>query len=242
MFRNLFQNTSRIILKYLSFWSVLIWLSIFATFSIKYQMVWTLWYSVNYQISLPLFWYITALSIVLLFEDTSKTKKIFFTLQILFISWFILQIHAMEFMYYLMHLSILGIVYFKPIYQFIKKYYYRVSLFIIVTILSIKTVLRDEFGFVKYLQESHESLLGLILSTGETVVNRYNRSNYAINELMYVILTLGTITFLWATWRWYKKHNDINYRLFLYILLSSLFIFIPHKYHPKNRLLFVISI
>ena len=60
--RNIFKEISQLSLRYLSLWSVVIWISIFATFSVHYQLVWNLWYSVNYQVTLPFFWEIALLS------------------------------------------------------------------------------------------------------------------------------------------------------------------------------------
>ena len=110
--RNMFTHISALELKWLSFWSVMIWLSVFATFSVVYHQVWIMWYSVNYQITLALFWYMTALTLVLFLEKTSWQKKLFFILLIIVMSRFILQVHSMEFLYYLMYLFVFFVVFF----------------------------------------------------------------------------------------------------------------------------------
>ena len=61
LIRNIFKDINNIHLNYLSYWSALVWLTIYATFSMVTHQVWVMWYSINYQIALAFFWYITAL-------------------------------------------------------------------------------------------------------------------------------------------------------------------------------------
>ena len=109
--RNIFKNIPSYTLKWVSLWSVIIWLTIFATFSAAYHQVWIMWYSLNYQITLLLFWYMLGLTLVLLLEKTSWKTKFFFIFQILLLSRFMIQVHSMEFLYYLMHIALLGLVF-----------------------------------------------------------------------------------------------------------------------------------
>ena len=88
--RNTFPKIAEITLKYLALWSVIIWYTIFATFSVYYHMVWNLWYSLNYQITLPLFFFMTGLTLVLFLEKTSVIKKVFYLALIVVITQFIL--------------------------------------------------------------------------------------------------------------------------------------------------------
>ncbi len=122
--RNVFKKIDAIALKYLSFWSVVIWFSIFATFSMNYHLVWNLWYSVNYQITLPLFWYLSALTLVLFLENITIKKKIFFIVQIVILSRFILQAHSMEFLYYLMYMFVFVVIYLDKVFYSFKRYFY----------------------------------------------------------------------------------------------------------------------
>lgn len=226
--RNLFINISTIMLKYLSFWSVIIWLSIFGTFSIVYQLVWNLWYSINYQITLPLFFYITALTLVLLLENTSRSKKIFFITQITSISLFILQAHPMEFMYYLMYLTTFFLFYSNMFFTIVKKYYYLVifpisGLFYFLT--NLRTSDSKLLSLIK--EEGFFSIYQNIITTGNTVLQHFNRSSHIINELMYII---GYFTiFIALYFLWYRKKKDVflNQKIFIFVLITSAFIFIP---------------
>ncbi|MDQ7085342.1 MAG: hypothetical protein Q9M36_10640 [Sulfurovum sp.] len=228
--RNLFTKIKPMDLKWLSFWSLIIWLTIFSTFSIVSHQVWIMWYSVNYQITLPLFWYITALTLVLFLEKTSLIKKIFFTLQILILSKFILQAHSMEFMYYLMYLSLFILVFLDKVYFNFKKYFY-VLLPIIITIGYFLTKFTsDRSRLFDYLSlEKLPILYTQIMKEGSLlVVHHYNRANSSINELMYLI-ALSSIFFMiyLLITKYQNKTIGIQPRILIFIGLSSLFILIP---------------
>jgi len=122
---------------------------------------------------------------------------------------------------------VFAMVYIKNIYGYAKQHYYKVIVFIVFVIVTIKTFLRDELTFMKYLEENSMSIYELILSVGDTVVNKYNRANYVVNELMYVILFFALCLFVLILWKVYSKKNIINLKLYIYVILSSLFVIIP---------------
>ena len=226
--RNLFINISDIALKYLSLWSLLIWVTIFATFSMYYHLIWTLWYSVSYQITLPLFFYIVALTLVLFLEEVSFAKKMFYLLQIALISIFILKAHPMEFIYYLMYLSVLSFVYMNKVFGYVKKYYYWIIFSIGIFAYLIHYFDIEDTKLVTYLNPNHIfSLYGDIVSIGTKVVVHYNRAVYAINELMYMIYYIGIFICFVLFLDVYQERRYVNVRLFIFILLTSLFILIP---------------
>jgi len=228
--RNIFNDISTSDLRWFSLWSVLIWLTIFATFSVAYQQVWIMWYSVTYQISLPLFWYILGLTLVLLLEENSWKIKLFFLLQILIISRFILQVHAMEFMYYMMHIAVFSVVFIDKVYIILKKYYYL----IIPTLVGIgyfATQYRPASSPIfKYLSfEKLPELYEKIMQNGIILLNGYNRALASINELMYVIEFSGILFLIYLLYVKYysKKETSINIRMLIFVALTSLFVFIP---------------
>jgi len=233
--RNIFYNIPKITLQYLSLWSVLIWFSIFATFSMHYQLIWNLWYSISYQITLPLFWYITALTLVLFLEDISIRKKIFFIIQILIISRFILQAHSMEFMYYLMYVFTFSLFYIGKIYQLVKSYYYLFILFAASIVYFIKNFQPDSSQFFNYMNKDQLPFLyDNIISTGERVIGHYNRSSAVINELMYFIFYTGIIVLVYFLWHKYHKKSYVHSKVFIFIIATSLFIFIPLYQFPAG--------
>jgi len=228
--RNIFKNISISPLRWLSLWSVFIWLTIFATFSATYHQVWIMWYSVNYQITLPIFWYILALTVVLLIEDTSWKIKLFFIFQILLLSRFMLQVHSMEFLYYLMHITIFTLIFIDKIYLFIIRYYYIILPLIVAIIymfilyLPEKPLIFDYFSLEK-LPELYQK----IMHEGQILINGFNRAFASINELMYLISILGSFFLVYQFYLYfYKKiQTDINIRMLIYVTLTSLFILIP---------------
>lgn len=227
--RNIFPHIEILVAKYLALWSVIIWSTIYATYSVHYQLVWTLWYSVNYQITLPLFWYITALTLVLFLEKTSLVKKIFFIILILLLSRFILQAHSMEFMYYLMYLGVLGIVYADRVWLLLKKYFYFFIPVAIAIAYMAKAYQPEKSKLLLYFTpEGFPFLYDHILQYGHYIVNGHNRASASINELMVLILVIGIITTtIIAQNNLYGKKSFIHIRLTVFVLLTSLFVLIP---------------
>jgi len=228
--RNIFKNIPTHFLQWLSLWSVIIWLSIFATASAFYHQVWMMWYSVNYQITLPLFWYILGLTLVLLLEKTSWKIKLFFILQILLLSRFMLQVHSMEFLYYLMHMAILGFVFLDKIYFFLKKYFYIVIPLIMAIIYMAIRYMPEKpliFNYISF--EKLPILYEKIMHEGTILLNGYNRAFASINELMYIIGLFGGLFLLYQIYILYyqKMNSHINKRMLLFITLTSFFVLIP---------------
>jgi len=229
--RNIFKHIENIQLKWLSLWSVVIWITLFATFSAAYHQVWIMWYSVNYQITLPLFWYMLGLTLVLLLEQKqiSWKIKVFFILQIIGFSRFILQVHSMEFMYYLMHIFILSLIFIDEVYLLLKKYFYIIIPIIILIIFIAKNYQPEKSAIFRYLSlEQAPKLYDRIMESGTILLNGYNRASASINEVMYFILFLGTIFIFYILWNIYKQQQiNIHMRVLLFTIITSMFVLIP---------------
>lgn len=227
--RNVFKTIDALTLKWLSLWSVIIWLSIFATFSGAYHQVWIMWYSVNYQITLPLFWHITALTLVLLLEDTSWKKKLFFIVQIIIISRFMLQAHSMEFMYYLMHVFIFSLVFIDKLIFLFKKYIYLLLPIVFTVWYFMKNYQTENSAIFNYLSlEKLPELYEKILREGNILLHGYNRASGTVNELMYFIGLLSIVALSHILWRTLKNDTQvIHTRILIYLTLTSLFVLIP---------------
>jgi len=228
--RNIFRTINTAMLQWLSFWATLIWLSIYATFSVVQHQVWIVWYSVNYQITLPFFWYILGLTLVLFFEEISWKKKFFLAFQILLISRFILQVHSMEFMYYLMHASILSLLFIDKVYALFKKYFY-VIIPIIFGLGYIAMQYRPaQSPIFNYLSlEKLPELYEKIMQEGAQLLNGYNRASASINELMYLSVILGFLFLFYSFYQNYYRNikTHTNLRMFIFIILTSSFVLIP---------------
>lgn len=227
--RNIFFNISHIHTQYLALWSTIIWFTIYATQSMYYHLVWNLWYSVNYQITLPLFFYITALTIILFFEKTSSLKKVFFILQILLISRFILQAHSMEFMYFIMYMSVLGIIYIKDLFRLIKKYPISTVSSLITILFMMKYIQPDHSKILDYLSyEKIPILFENIMTSGEKLIHGYNRASASINELIYLNIFLGSLILSAILYHILKKKKTlIHLKMYLFLFVTSLLVVIP---------------
>ncbi len=227
--RNIYTEMDSLTQRYLAYWSTLIWFTIFATFSVFYHHIWILWYSVNYQITLPLTWYITALTLIILFESVSWKWKLFYGLQIIVISRFILQAHSMEYLYYLMYLTVLFLLYSRELYPLIKKYFYIVIPVILLIFYFARHHQAEKSQLISYLTGLRfRELYWEIVKQGDLLLAGANRAADAINELMVVAL-IGGVAMLITLWRRQRRGKDeeINRKMFLFIFIASLFVLIP---------------
>ena len=227
--RHIFTRIDSLTLRYMAYWSTLIWFTIFATFSVHYHHIWILWYSVNYQITLPLAWYITALTVIILFESVSWKWKLFYGLQIIVISRFILQAHSMEYLYYLMYLTLLFLIYSKELYPLLKKYFYLVIPAAGLILYFARHYQAEKIKLISYLLDFRfRDLYREVVKQGDLLLAGANRAGDAVNELMAVAL-LGGIVMLIILWRRQRagKDPDINRKMFLFIFIASLFVLIP---------------
>ncbi len=220
--RNIFKQVGNNEQNYLALWSTIIWFSIYATFSMYYHQVWNMWYSVNYQITLPLFWYILALTIILLFEKKIFKTKLLILVQIIIFSFFIIIIHAMEFLYYLMYLSVLIIL-------FINKRNIKYILGVTIgTTLFVAIFLGESLKYERYFSstETIMQMLRDINFCGEKLLEGLNRAQYSINELIYLSLFALGIMLLDIILKKYNK-DAINTKMTILLFISSLFVLIP---------------
>ena len=229
LLRNLFKKIEKQTLLYLSTWSTVIWLIVYATHSVYYHLVWNLWYSVNYQITLALFWYLTALTLVLILEKKTFIVKIFFILQIVLIARFILQVHAMEFMYYLMYIALLSLLYIQTLYHLFKKYYYLFVPILILLIYTIPHYIKESSKIFYYLHQDHFFLLYKEISRiGHIIITSLNRADSgSVNELMFFLFCISPIILLYLIFQKKKNITYINYKILIFVFISASFIFIP---------------
>ncbi len=222
--RNLYISVPSLHHRYMAYWSTIIWFTLFATFSTFYHHTWTLWYSISYQVTLPLFFYITALTLILFLEQNSLSKKVFYMLQIIIISLFILKVHSMEYFYYLLYMSILLLLFAKDTWIIFKRYFYIFILLIIALILFSKSNNGDEARLLFYLYNfQFVELYNLIIHEGTLLVNGINRAEASINEMMFVILVTTSLMSISL----HKQHLPISLKIFLFIIFTALFVTIP---------------
>ncbi|CAA6812537.1 MAG: Unknown protein [uncultured Sulfurovum sp.] len=237
--RNVFKDIDSVMVKYLSLWSVIIWVTIFATFSIYYHQVWVMWYSINYQITLPLFFYITGLTLVLTLEKPSRRIQLFFIVQVFVLIWFILQAHAMELLYYFLYVFVLALMYVKSTYRLIRTRPCLVTWAGIFGIFFIYMFKHDNSKFSMYLMRAFDRndpsyLYHKIVQAGEVVVSHYSRSAAVINEMMYMIFYVSLLAFIFMLWNVYRKKDIIKYKVLIFVVITSLFVVIPLYVFPAG--------
>jgi len=213
----------------MAYWSTLIWFTIFATFSVHYHHIWILWYSVNYQITLPLFWYITALTIIIFFEPLSWKIKLFYGLQIILISRFILQAHSMEYLYYLIYLLVLFLLYARELFPLIKKYYYLMIPLILLILFFAHHYQADKSQIFTYLYgHRFADLYRAVVEQGNLLLSGANRADAMMNELMKLTLFGGIVMLIILQNRVRRgKEQHVSFRMFLFLFITSLFVLIP---------------
>ncbi len=234
--KNLFIKISLNTLNYLGYWSALIWFTVFSTASEYHHQVWILWYSINYQITLPLTLLMAGLSISLIFDPSSNKNKMIKALSILLLTYIVLRIHAMEFLYFVMYMGILMMVYLDKLIVLWKKYIYfslPLSLLFIYALAQfvdqIKTYAYRPSPIFNYLSlEKLPQLLEKIRSDGEMVMWHYSRASSTMNELIYLSLIAIALLLILAIYRHHKGYPAyINIRLAIFLFITSFFILIP---------------
>jgi len=234
--RNLFVTISSNTLNYLAYWATLIWFTTFSTASEYHHQVWILWYSINYQITLPMTLLAAGLTISFFFEPVSHKNKIIKVLSIVLLLYTILRIHAMEFLYFMMYMGVLVLVYLDKLMVVWKKYIYLSFplslLFIYVAIQlidNIKTYAYRASPIFEYLSfEKLPLLMEKIRAEGSMVVWHYSRVSFTLNEMIYLSLAAATLLVVIAIYRRFRSAPVyIKFRLALFLFITSLFVLIP---------------
>lgn len=112
-------DNEKIHLNILSWIAVVLWFIGNGTFSIVHQQSWIMWYSVNYQgLTIPLFWYMSAIVLQGFFQKPSKSRSISIILQAIFISIVISAAHPSEQIYFFIHFIILCSIQYRVLLSF----------------------------------------------------------------------------------------------------------------------------
>ena len=215
-------------IKFLALSSTLLWFLGNGTISI-YQQAWINWYSVTYQgISIPLLWYILALTIRLLYgESLGITKKSFYLIQIALASFLVLIIHPTEFVYYLINLFVLFAVHIRRSLRYIRKNLVSLSMLILCLVILCIQVIQN--GWLPLPVLLHGLKLNVLLKDIQEIghwVTREggNRIPYAISELTIFSMICAVLFRI----RQFFSRNGTDRKLYDFLLVSSaLFLFIP---------------
>jgi hypothetical protein len=213
---------------FLALSSTLLWFLGNGTISI-YQQAWINWYSVTYQgLSMPLLWFILALTVKLFYEDAlSGAKRLFYMLQIVTLSLFILFIHPTEFIFYSISLMILFLLNWKLGFLYVKNHYLAFLILIsslVVLFLTIKInrllpvpVLLHEVNF--------HQLIAAIQDVGDWVTHGGgNRFPYAISEIAIFSILCAVLLRIYL----FVSQDGLRRKLYDFLLIVSIiFLIIP---------------
>ncbi len=232
--RKLFKDIEPLYAKFLAYWATVIWFVIFATFSVGQHLVWMQWYSVNYQITLPLTLLATGLVISIIYDDVSSVRKVYYTIFFLFLSYLIVNMHVMEYLYFLMYMSALTLVNIDKIFRYAKKH----PLYFIIPIVTAALVLYFAYPYLQKLEfknarilhfltpETISQLPAQIIKDGHFQLSKFNRAFASMNELIYLSLGLLLVMVLYVALR-YKQEKQVHLRLFGFFTITSVFVLIP---------------
>jgi len=205
--------------------SVLVWLTVIGTVS-TFQQAWIMWYSVNYQITLPLLFLALGLLVSAVSLPQSKTfvvAKLFSSLALLTLIYFY---HAGELAYLVFYFPILVIC-------FATKNNYKKTLILMMVALVVVLIAAKFYsdivpGLIKLLKEGDWTQIKEKINIhGLYNVQGGNRYLANWNELYALSVLMGAPIVLLA---WVQR-NHVNQRVLYFIVLSLVFCFIPtYKY------------
>lgn len=240
LIRNLFLSLSPIFINFLAFDAVIVWLVVFATASEGQHLVWMQWYSLTYQITLPITYAMLGALFYLLFERHSVTAKIVVATLFVIGTTIVLTIHSMEFVYFMLYVSVLTLLYADKLMRI--AYTHRILtaiavLFLVAVLYNIKTLV----ALVSYkmppiltllTHNTPEEILGFVRLHGITLLNGVNRAWAAVNLLDYIAIgSAATMVLKHVRERIRHRTPRLRTRIALFLLIASLFVEIPlHVY------------
>ena len=227
-------------IKYLSLFAVFLWFIGNGTFSttfsgtvlLAYQQAWIMWYSVTYQgLTIPLFWYCTALTLIIFYEELSLKKTLLCVIQIAIASFIIAKVHPQELLYYIIQIPIIILVNIKRIVSIKNKIalFITIPIIFLIMFIAIKYFLdRASSLLFIYLILSNEHIVKLlqkINAVGHSVVDNLNRFPNSFSEIALISL-IGMIIFR-VNYLFIKDKNiSFNRNFFDLLLVSSLLFFL----------------
>jgi len=220
-------------IKFLSLFSVFLWFIGNGTFSVAYQQAWIMWYSVTYQgLSIPLFWYCTALTLKIFYVEMSLRRILLYIILIAITSVIIAKLHPMEFLYYIINLVLILLVNSKRLLNIENKKYLLISLpvILIIMILAVKYLIDRESG-LSILFTSNETPVQIIQKInimGNEIVSTLNRFPNSFSEVARVSIFAAVLFRIVYLFRKDKSQDSNAIYIYDYLLVSSLvFVLIP---------------
>lgn len=218
-------------IKYLSLFAVLLWFIGNGTFSEAYQQAWIMWYSVTYQgLTIPLFWYCTALTLINFYEELSLKKTLLCVIQIAIASFIMAKVHPQELLYYIIQIPIILLVNIKRIFSIKNKIalFITIPVIFLIMFIAIKYFLYNTLPPLFSLILSNEpigQLLQQINALGHSVTDNLNRFPNSFSEI--ALISLIAMIIFRVNYLFIKDKNvSFNRNFFDVLLVSSLLFFL----------------
>jgi len=216
------SNTER---QLYTLWSVFLWFIGNGTYSVAYQQAWILWYSVSYQaMTLPLYWYITALSMRMLYDEAAGRRwKIAASSQIVVLFPLIMVLHPSEGAFYLLAVFIMSCHRHREIAEILKGHGWIVMGALsflaagVVVLITTEIVLLPKF--ISSLDTPADIFAYFLSSMNDC--GRMNKFPDSFSEIALVSLAAGLITVFILRYR-----KDLLVRSIFHAQLTSSIIFI----------------
>jgi hypothetical protein len=213
--------------------SVLVWLTIIGTFSF-FQQAWIMWYSVNYQITLPMLFLSLALMVNVMAIEQTPRLVIFKSCSALMLLLGVYLFHAGELAYLVFYIPIL-IVCFGSKYRYKLKYVLiLISVVIVVLYIAISLYSDHVPALVTHLKKGEFAKILTEINTKGTwnAVDGGNRYSANWNELysfsVYLFALIGVVGLATKFKLVIGNFNlNVNKRVLCFLLLSLVFCFIP---------------
>ena len=189
-----------------------------------------MWYSVTYQgLTIPLFWYATALTLKIFYEELTPRKLLFFIVQIAIASLIIAKIHPLELLYYLISLPIILLTNIKNVFKSKNKIILLISIAIVFFLMfvTIKYFVDRQPAFYALISshESMESITQKITLSGQRIVLTLNRYPNSFSEIALFSLIAAAIFRAYYFMR-KEKNDSLNMNLLTCLLIVSFIFFL----------------
>ena len=208
---------------FLALSSTLLWFLGNGTISI-YQQAWINWYSVTYQgLSIPLLWFILALTVELFYEDTLiRSKRLLYILQIVIVSLLILFIHPTEFVFYFINLMLLFVLNWKQVFHYARNHYLPFIILISSLVIIFFTIKQYRLLPIPALLDGvkFHQLMAAIQDVGNWVIHDGgNRFPHALSEIAIFSILCAVLLRIYL----FVSYDAINRKLYDFVLITSIF-------------------
>jgi len=230
------QALTKIHALYLAYTSTLLWFLFFATASVGEHHVWIQWYSINYQITLPMVLLALALTIRILFDPLDTKKRLLYFFLTLLLLFLVGIVHTMELIYYLLYLITLLLLFYRPVFAIIRRHpllsltifiLFSASMYYLVFYV-VPTFTHQKVTLIHYLvNHDFTGLKAKIIHDGHMLLSKFNRSWASVHLLFPTSLLLWALMLLSQPFAHRLNLPSFDRRFWFFLVITSLFAYIP---------------